>query len=242
VFVERTRAARLDAQNDERILHVSGEAVRDRAVRVAGVRSPVREAGPATAEVAVVFVHGNAGSSRDWEKLVGLVGNFRRAVALDMPGFGRADKPADFDYTVAGYARHLGGCLAELGISRVHLARLPLARLRTHLAHARHRRALHGNRRLECLSIQADSIGASIPRVQLSVETGQVHLQFGPYKGTTLTQVALDHPDYVRQLVKRAQRPDVRVAAGRVVQALDAAGENNRRTMYGARHRRRSGR
>jgi pimeloyl-ACP methyl ester carboxylesterase len=49
------------------------------------------------------------------------VGQFGRAVALDMPGFGRADKPDRFEYTVSGYARHLGGCLAELGISRLHL-------------------------------------------------------------------------------------------------------------------------
>jgi pimeloyl-ACP methyl ester carboxylesterase len=49
------------------------------------------------------------------------VGTFGRAVALDMPGFGHADKPADFDYTVEGYARHLGGALEALGIRRAHL-------------------------------------------------------------------------------------------------------------------------
>jgi len=100
---------------------MNGAAVRDRVVRVAGVRSPVLEAGPPSAEEAVVFVHGNPGSSRDWEALVARVGEFGRAVALDMPGYGQADKPNDFDYTVAGYARHLHGGLDELGISRAHL-------------------------------------------------------------------------------------------------------------------------
>jgi pimeloyl-ACP methyl ester carboxylesterase len=38
-----------------------------------------------------------------------------------MPGFGRADKPEDFDYTVEGYARHLDGVLEELGVRRAHL-------------------------------------------------------------------------------------------------------------------------
>ena len=38
-----------------------------------------------------------------------------------MPGFGRADKPRDFQYDVAGYADFLDGLLAELGIDRVHL-------------------------------------------------------------------------------------------------------------------------
>ncbi len=30
---------------------------------------------------------------------------FSRVVAPDMPGFGQAEKPVDFDYTVSGYAR-----------------------------------------------------------------------------------------------------------------------------------------
>jgi pimeloyl-ACP methyl ester carboxylesterase len=79
--------------------------------------SPVVEAGRPVDEEAVVFVHGNPGSSRDWEYLVAAVGQFGRAVALDMPGFGKADKPDDFDYTVPGCTRHPGGRLAEAGAS-----------------------------------------------------------------------------------------------------------------------------
>jgi len=94
---------------------------RNGVVAVDGVRSMVVEAGPAGAAEAVVFLHGNPGSSQDWIDLIGRVGPFARAVALDMPGFGRADKPAGFDYTVPGYARHLAGALDELGIGRAHL-------------------------------------------------------------------------------------------------------------------------
>ena len=90
-------------------------------VRVAEVRSATLEAGPADAREAAVFVHGNPGSTADWEDLVRAAGEHGRALALDMPGFGAADRPEGFDYTVAGYARHLGGALAELGIERVHL-------------------------------------------------------------------------------------------------------------------------
>ena len=100
---------------------MDGAILRQGDVRIARVRSPVLEGGPPTAEEAVVFVHGNPGSSRDWEDLAAKVSEFGRAVALDMPGFGRADKPEDFDYTVGGYARHLGAALAELGIRRAHL-------------------------------------------------------------------------------------------------------------------------
>ena len=90
-------------------------------VTVDGVRSLVREAGPGEAREAVVFVHGNPGSSEDWADLLGQVGSFARAVAPDMPGFGKADRPRRFDYTVAGYARHLNGVLEKLGIDRAHL-------------------------------------------------------------------------------------------------------------------------
>ncbi len=43
---------------------------------------------------------------------------FGRAVALDMPGFGQAEKPEHFDYTVDGYARHLASALTELEVGR----------------------------------------------------------------------------------------------------------------------------
>jgi pimeloyl-ACP methyl ester carboxylesterase len=91
------------------------------AVTVAGVRSPVVQAGPQDAREAAVFVHGNPGSTDDWADLVRRTGEHGRAIAIDMPGFGRADRPEGFSYTVAGYARHLGGALAELGVDRAHL-------------------------------------------------------------------------------------------------------------------------
>lgn len=88
---------------------------------VNGLRSPLLQAGERKGRGSVVFVHGNPGSSRDWEDLVGRVGEFGHAVALDMPGFGGASKPPDFDYSVAGYARFLSGAFAELGIDKAHL-------------------------------------------------------------------------------------------------------------------------
>lgn len=88
---------------------------------VGAVRSPYCEAGPRAANRAAVFVHGNPGSSRDWADLVAGVGRFARAVAFDMPGFGRADKPADFPYTVEGYAAYLDGALNQLGVDEAHL-------------------------------------------------------------------------------------------------------------------------
>ena len=84
---------------------------------VDGIRSPILQAGSPHATEAVVVVHGNPGSSQDWVRLVERIGAFGRAVAWDHPGFGQADKPAGFDYTVEGYAAHLGRCLDALGIT-----------------------------------------------------------------------------------------------------------------------------
>jgi pimeloyl-ACP methyl ester carboxylesterase len=88
---------------------------------VAGVRSPVLHAGPSDAGEAVVFVHGNPGPKEDWAGLLSAVGEFARAVAPDMPGYGAAGKPPDFPYTISGYAEHLAGVLEHLAIRRVHL-------------------------------------------------------------------------------------------------------------------------
>lgn len=49
------------------------------------------------------------------------MGAFARAIAPDMPGYGRADKPENFDYTVDGYARHLAGVLDAAEVQRAHL-------------------------------------------------------------------------------------------------------------------------
>ena len=90
-------------------------------LRVDGIAMPLLEAGPAGADEAVVFAHGNPGSSEDWAPLVEQVGEFARAVAWDHPGFGKADAPAGFDYSVGGYAAHAGRCLDALGITRAHI-------------------------------------------------------------------------------------------------------------------------
>ena len=95
--------------------------VRSAEIVVDGVRSPVIEAGPEASREAVLFVHGNPGSRLDWHDLVARTGVFVRAVALDVPGFGEADKPDGFDATVPGYATFIGGALAQLGIDRAHL-------------------------------------------------------------------------------------------------------------------------
>jgi len=95
--------------------------VRKGELTAAGLRCPLIEAGPRDSSEAVVFMHGNPGSSEDWRDLVAEVGVFGRAVAFDLPGFGGADKPSGFDYRIEGYAQFITAALKELRIDRAHL-------------------------------------------------------------------------------------------------------------------------
>jgi pimeloyl-ACP methyl ester carboxylesterase len=90
-------------------------------IEVNGVRSRVLDTGPAGAAEAIVFVHGSPGDAGDWQALMPQVAPFARCIALDMPGYGEADKPSDFPYTTEGYALHLGGVLRQLRVNRCHL-------------------------------------------------------------------------------------------------------------------------
>lgn len=85
-----------------------------------GVRCAVHDGDPGRRE-AVVFVHGNPGPMDDWEHMIPAVSTFARAIAMDMPGYGRADHPRRFDYTIDGYSRYLGKLLDKLGVDRAHL-------------------------------------------------------------------------------------------------------------------------
>ncbi len=84
-----------------------------------GVRSFVREHGRGPT---VVLLHGVPASSFTYRKLLGgLADQGLRAVALDFPGLGLADRPRDFDYSWSGLARWLGEALDALEIDRCHL-------------------------------------------------------------------------------------------------------------------------
>ena len=85
-----------------------------------GVRCAVYDSDPSRRE-AVVFVHGNPGPMDDWEEMIPAVTPFARAVAMDMPGYGRAEHPRRFDHTIDGYARYLGALLDRLAVDRAHL-------------------------------------------------------------------------------------------------------------------------
>jgi pimeloyl-ACP methyl ester carboxylesterase len=102
--------------------YAATEPVRTSELRALGLRSRVLEAGPSGGDEAVVFVHGGPGSANDWDRLIPRVGEFARAVAFDLPGFGEADKPRNWSgYLSVGWAAFIAGALNKLRIRRAHL-------------------------------------------------------------------------------------------------------------------------
>ena len=108
--------AHTDAEHDVRLPDEPLPAgVTQARLTVDGVGTRVLQAGPATAEEAVVFVHGNPDSARDFDALLVRAGRFGRAVAFDMPGYGRADDRPGLDYSTTGAARFIARALELLG-------------------------------------------------------------------------------------------------------------------------------
>ncbi|MFO8055979.1 MAG: alpha/beta fold hydrolase [bacterium] len=69
----------------------------------------------------VVLVHGWGGSGYDWKRLIPYFDDQYRVIVPDLPGFGNSDKP-DIAYNLDYYLRFMEAFIAELGVSRFHLA------------------------------------------------------------------------------------------------------------------------
>ncbi len=65
----------------------------------------------------VVYCHGNPTHGEDWLPFLERGGP---AIAIDMPGWGRSDRPdpARFDYSMYGLSAFLEKCLDQLGVGR----------------------------------------------------------------------------------------------------------------------------
>jgi pimeloyl-ACP methyl ester carboxylesterase len=90
-------------------------AVEERELVVDGVRVFYRRvAGEGTP---VVYCHGNPTHGEDWVPFMERGGP---SIAIDMPGWGRSDRPdpARFDYSMHGLSAFLERCLDELGVGR----------------------------------------------------------------------------------------------------------------------------
>lgn len=65
----------------------------------------------------VVYCHGNPTHGEDWLPFLDRGGP---AIAIDMPGWGRSDRPdpAHFDYSMYGLSAFMERCLEEIGVGR----------------------------------------------------------------------------------------------------------------------------
>ena len=66
----------------------------------------------------VVFVHSLAGNSTHWSKQLEHLRRTRRAVALDLRGHGRSERPRNGDYTIAGMAGDVAAVADTLGLDK----------------------------------------------------------------------------------------------------------------------------
>ena len=86
-----------------------------------GIGSFVLDEGPRDGE-AVVCVHGVPASAYLYRKVVpALATRGLRGIAVDLPGLGLAERPADADYTWTGLGRWLGTAIDVLELDRFHL-------------------------------------------------------------------------------------------------------------------------
>jgi haloalkane dehalogenase len=84
-----------------------------------GIQSFVRERGSGPA---VVCVHGMWGSSFLYRKVIDeLAKRNMRGICWDLPGFGLADRPKDYDYSWTGLGRFAAAAVDALNLERFHL-------------------------------------------------------------------------------------------------------------------------
>ncbi len=88
-------------------------------VEVDGLRLHYREAG---AGDPVLLLHGWPTSSYLWRDIIGQLAEERRVIAIDLPGFGKSDKPLDVSYSFDFYDRILEGFADQVGIESAGLA------------------------------------------------------------------------------------------------------------------------
>lgn len=98
-----------------------------RTITVNGLRVRILEERPdRERDEPVVMIHGLGGWAENWAPVMPLVAESgRRAIALDLPGFGESEaarRPRYFDLDGGLYASTFTGLLDELGLDRVHVA------------------------------------------------------------------------------------------------------------------------
>ena len=64
----------------------------------------------------IVLLHGNPSSTYTWRHFIPRLAELHRVHAIDLPGYGFSDKPADAPYTASWFAGHVAAYLDAAGI------------------------------------------------------------------------------------------------------------------------------
>src|SRR4051812_3242476 len=86
-------------------------------VRVAGRWMNVIDLGPEDPQGTIVFIHGLSGSWQNWLENLPHFARTHRVVAMDLPGFGASEMPAE-KISINGYARTVDALLDGMGIEK----------------------------------------------------------------------------------------------------------------------------
>jgi pimeloyl-ACP methyl ester carboxylesterase len=100
-------------------VRATDRCVRHRSIRIDGIDTFYREAGPADAPI-VLLPHGYPSSSFQFRNFMPALADRWRLIAPDFPGFGYSGTPdrTEFSYTFEGYADFLERFSAALGLAR----------------------------------------------------------------------------------------------------------------------------
>jgi len=71
--------------------------------------------------VPILLLHGNPDTHRVWDAVVERLAPSHRCVAPDLPGFGGAEVPDGFDFSLASQGSWVAGFVDSLGVDQVHL-------------------------------------------------------------------------------------------------------------------------
>ncbi len=127
--MRRTRRRSAGFHSFARVVTGTGETLRarlrykprpmvsERRINVDGVEIFVREAPAPDGRPPVLYIHGVPTNADDWTAFLERTGG----IALDLPGFGRSDKPNNFDYSIDGYGAFLEAFAAAIGLERYSL-------------------------------------------------------------------------------------------------------------------------
>jgi len=88
-------------------------------LQVAGLETYLLRAG---AGEPVILLHGLGASSYSWRFAFEELSKRYEVFAPDLPGFGRTDKPRDFDYSIAGLHRWVVAFMDRMGVKKARFA------------------------------------------------------------------------------------------------------------------------